>query len=136
MDALDNVALPLLYAGVPLKERRQRAEEALKAVGLEERILTMEELKSEDSVIAGKQRQDAKEHLAMLDTARRRGLSPVTINEVEVMGDSIESCKVSDVTWTDSSGFGVRRSAPIVIWVKLYHKTTLVMEMIKIDKEE
>lgn len=38
MDALDNVALPLLYAGVPLKERRARAEEALKAVGLEERI--------------------------------------------------------------------------------------------------
>ena len=38
MDALDNVALPLLYGGVPLKERRARAEEALKAVGLEERI--------------------------------------------------------------------------------------------------
>ncbi len=38
MDALENVALPLLYAGVPLEERRQRAEEALKAVGLEERI--------------------------------------------------------------------------------------------------
>ena len=38
MDALDNVALPLLYAGVSLKERRERAEEALKAVGLEDRI--------------------------------------------------------------------------------------------------
>jgi len=38
MDALENVALPLLYAGVSLKERRARAEEALKAVGLEERI--------------------------------------------------------------------------------------------------
>ena len=38
MDALDNVALPLLYAGVSLKERRERAAEALKAVGLEERI--------------------------------------------------------------------------------------------------
>ena len=38
MSALDNVALPLLYAGVSLKERRARAEEALKAVGLEERI--------------------------------------------------------------------------------------------------
>ena len=38
MDALENVALPLLYAGVPLQERRRRAEEALKAVGLEERL--------------------------------------------------------------------------------------------------
>ena len=38
MDALDNVALPLLYDGVPLKERRARAEEALKAVGLGDRI--------------------------------------------------------------------------------------------------
>ena len=38
MDALDHVALPLLYADVPLKERRERAEEALKAVGLGERI--------------------------------------------------------------------------------------------------
>ena len=37
MTALDNVALPLLYAGVSQKERRERAAEALKAVGLEER---------------------------------------------------------------------------------------------------
>ena len=38
LSALDNVALPLLYANVPLKERRARAAEALKAVGLEERM--------------------------------------------------------------------------------------------------
>ena len=38
MNALDNVALPLLYAGVGQKERRERAAEALKAVGLEERM--------------------------------------------------------------------------------------------------
>ena len=38
MDAVENVALPLLYAGVPLKERRARAEEALKSVGLEDRM--------------------------------------------------------------------------------------------------
>ena len=38
LTARDNVALPLLYAGVSKKERSLRAEEALKMVGLEERI--------------------------------------------------------------------------------------------------
>ncbi len=38
MTALDNVALPLLYAGVSVKERRERAAQALKAVGLEDRM--------------------------------------------------------------------------------------------------
>ena len=38
MDALDNVALPLLYAGVSVKDRRERATEALRSVGLEDRI--------------------------------------------------------------------------------------------------
>ena len=39
MTALDNVALPLLYAGVPQKERRERAKKALEAVGLAERVM-------------------------------------------------------------------------------------------------
>ncbi len=38
MSAIDNVALPLLYAGVPKKERRERAIEALKLMGLGERL--------------------------------------------------------------------------------------------------
>jgi putative ABC transport system ATP-binding protein len=37
MDALDNVMLPMVYAGVPLAVRRQRAEVALQAVGLDGR---------------------------------------------------------------------------------------------------
>ena len=37
-DALGNVSLPLLYAGVSKKERRERAEEALNRVGLSDRL--------------------------------------------------------------------------------------------------
>ena len=37
MSAVDNVALPLLYAGVGKQERRERAAAALEAVGLGER---------------------------------------------------------------------------------------------------
>ncbi len=36
--ALENVMLPLLYRGVPAAQARQRAKEALAAVGLEERV--------------------------------------------------------------------------------------------------
>jgi putative ABC transport system ATP-binding protein len=37
--ALHNVELPLIYAGVPAEERVQRAKEALKSVGMEERMM-------------------------------------------------------------------------------------------------
>ena len=36
--AIENVELPLLYAGMPKKERRQRAEEALIQMGLGDRL--------------------------------------------------------------------------------------------------
>ena len=38
MDALDNVMLPMVYAGVPRRIRERRAEVALQAVGLGERM--------------------------------------------------------------------------------------------------
>ena len=38
MTILENVELPMIYAGVPLKERKKRALEALDKVGLSDRI--------------------------------------------------------------------------------------------------
>ncbi len=38
LDALDNVALPLLYAGVKKSDRRRRAAKALEMVGLSDRM--------------------------------------------------------------------------------------------------
>lgn len=38
LNAVDNVALPLLYAGVSKKERRERAVEALERMGLGDRL--------------------------------------------------------------------------------------------------
>lgn len=49
--ALDNVALPLVYAGVPKEERNKRAKLALEQVGLGERI------KHKPNELSGGQRQ-------------------------------------------------------------------------------
>ena len=38
MSALENVMLPMIYADVPIKERKERAESALNKVGLGNRI--------------------------------------------------------------------------------------------------
>ena len=37
MSALENVALPLVYAGIPKKQRIEQAMEVVKKVGLEDR---------------------------------------------------------------------------------------------------
>lgn len=38
MSLLDNVALPMVYSGIPTKERKERALEALRKVGLADRV--------------------------------------------------------------------------------------------------
>lgn len=51
LTVLDNVILPMIYAGVPAKERRERAMEALKRVGLQDRV------KHKPNEISGGQKQ-------------------------------------------------------------------------------
>jgi len=51
LDALDNVALPLIYRGIDIKTRRKMAKEALKMVGLEKRM------KHKPSEMSGGQQQ-------------------------------------------------------------------------------
>jgi putative ABC transport system ATP-binding protein len=51
LSALENVELPLIYRGVPAKERKEQAIEALRKVGLEERV------KHKPSELSGGQQQ-------------------------------------------------------------------------------
>lgn len=51
LTAMENVMVPLLFARVPIKERKKRAVEALRAVGLENRM------KHKPSQLSGGQRQ-------------------------------------------------------------------------------
>ncbi len=41
LDALENVELPLIYAGIPQRQRRKRAEEMLGRVGLSQKLFHM-----------------------------------------------------------------------------------------------
>ncbi|QGU94831.1 ATP-binding cassette domain-containing protein [Clostridium bovifaecis] len=51
MNILENVELPMVYAGVPARERKERALDALRKVGLEDRI------KHKPNEISGGQKQ-------------------------------------------------------------------------------
>ena len=51
LNLLENVMVPLLYAGVSLKERKERAREALASVGLEDK------LKNRPNQLSGGQQQ-------------------------------------------------------------------------------
>ena len=52
MSSLDNVALPLVYAGVSTKQRRVRAQEMLELVGLGDRLKNKPNQLSGDNVSA------------------------------------------------------------------------------------
>ena len=55
-----------------LRPRKKEVLMRIDALGLKERIITMEELKQQDTVMAKRQRQDATEHLAKLNVSRMK----------------------------------------------------------------
>ncbi len=61
------VGTALLVYIIRFRPRKKEVLARIDALGLQERIITMEELKKDETVIAKRQRQDAKEHLAGLD---------------------------------------------------------------------
>ncbi len=64
------LAVTLVCYFVWLRPKKKEVLARIDALGLKERIITMDELKHEDTVIARWQRKDATEHLARLDTAK------------------------------------------------------------------
>ncbi|MGI5888686.1 MAG: ABC transporter ATP-binding protein [Oscillospiraceae bacterium] len=62
--ALENVELPLLYAGVPAKEREERARKSLESVGLSDRVNFL------PTQLSGGQRQRVAVARAMINSPR------------------------------------------------------------------
>lgn len=98
--ALENVELPLIYRGVPLKERHRRAREALAAVGL-----TGWETHAPNELSGGQQQRVA--------IARAMVIEPEVLMADEPTGnlDSTTSCDIMDLL----SSFNKERGVTVVM---------------------
>ena len=56
-------------------------------------------------------------------------------NRIRIHGTTTESYNVPEARWANASGYRAKKSAPMVMWVKLYNKTTVVQEEIIIDMD-
>lgn len=86
LNAMENVELPLRYQGVPVKERRRRAVEALERVGLEKRM------KNRPTQLSGGEQQ-------RVAIARALVTNPVLVLADEPTGelDTANSCRIIEL---------------------------------------
>jgi putative ABC transport system ATP-binding protein len=108
LSALDNVILPMIYAGVPAEERRQRARLALERVGLAQRIdnrpnqlsggqqqrvavaralINQPALLLADEPTGALDSQTTKEVLAIFDELNAQGITILLVTHEQEVGD-------------------------------------------------
>jgi putative ABC transport system ATP-binding protein len=108
LSALDNVILPMIYAGVPAEQRRQRARLALERVGLGQRIdnrpnqlsggqqqrvavaralINQPALLLADEPTGALDSQTTKEVLAIFDELNAQGITILLVTHEQEVGD-------------------------------------------------
>ena len=115
MSALENVMLPMIFAGVPRKERRDRAAEALKRVGLANRM------QNKPNQLSGGQQQRVaiaraivNQPVLLLADEPTGALDSRTTNEVMELFDELNSNGITVVMVTHE--IEVARLTKRIVW--------------------
>lgn len=134
VSALENVMLPMVYAGVPSKERRDRATEALKKVGLGNRI------NNRPNQLSGGQQQRVaiaraivNQPLLLLADEPTGALDSQTTKEVLEIFSSLNQGGITVVMVTHESE--VAKLTERIIWFKdgkIIHSHLTPAEMLKV----
>ena len=82
-NALENVALPMVYAGVPARERMERAADALRSVALEERLINNPSIILADEPTGNLDTHTSIEIMRLFDEIHRQGNTVIVVTHEE-----------------------------------------------------
>ena len=109
ISALDNVALPLVYAGIKRRERLERAQEVLSSVGLADRALVNEpHIIMADEPTGNLDTKSTKEIMDIFERMHERGHTIILVtHEPEIAVRASRQLLVRDGRITRDEGKGV-----------------------------